>query len=84
MLFDASTGAMTELDPQTPRTARFGVVIGGDTVAFTEFGNPDAEILAHDLAAGTTRNLSQSPELDMHPSVSGLPAGVSQACYSLA
>ena len=36
MLFDASTGAVNELDPQ-PGSMRFGAVVGGNTVAWAEF-----------------------------------------------
>ena len=72
MLFDASTGAVTEVDPQ-PQTMRFGAVVGGSTVAYAEFAFNNGEIYAYDLAAGTATNVSQSIEIDMNPAVS--PAG---------
>jgi hypothetical protein len=73
MLFDATSGDVTELDPQGPEMMRFGAAVGGDTVAYAEFAFGGGEIFAYDLAAGTATNLSQSPDLDMNPSVS--PAG---------
>jgi hypothetical protein len=73
MLFDATGGEVTEIDPQGPETMRFGAVLGGDTVAFADFAFGGGEILVYDLAAGTATNVSQSPDLDMNPAVS--PAG---------
>jgi hypothetical protein len=74
MLFDTTSGAPpTELDPQGVAQMRFGAVIGGGTVAYTEFAFGRADIFAYDLAAGTAMDISQSPDLDMNPAVS--PAG---------
>lgn len=69
MLFDASSGVVTELDPQGPGTMRFGAVIGGDTVAYAEFATGGGDIYAYDLAAGTATNVSQSSLLEMNPNV---------------
>jgi hypothetical protein len=70
MLFDTVSGVMTELDPQ-PLMQRYGAVVGGSTVAFTDFDV--ADIFAYDLAAGTTTNLSPSPDVDWNPAVA--PSG---------
>jgi len=69
MLFDATSGVMTELDPR-PAVMRFGAVVGGDTVAFTEFAFGGADIFVYDLAAGIARNVTSSSDLDMNPALS--------------
>ena len=73
MLFDATTGDLTEIDPQPSGMLRFGAVVGGDTVAYAEFAFNAGEVYAYDLAAGPAVNVSQSLDLDMNPAVS--PAG---------
>jgi hypothetical protein len=72
MLFDVSTGALRDLDPQ-PGSNRFGVVLGGDTVAYQELNSGNGDIYAYDLTSGTVANLSQSPDLDQNPAVA--PSG---------
>jgi hypothetical protein len=69
MLYDTASGVMTEIDPSGPDMARFGAAIGGGTIAYAEFAFLGGEIFAHDLAAGTSTNVSSSVELDMNPAV---------------
>src|SRR5207253_7093311 len=52
---------------------RFGVVIGGGTVAYDELEVGNGDIFAYDLATATATNLSQSFELEGDPAVA--PAG---------
>ena len=70
MLFDLATGAVTELNPSGPGMMRFGAVVAGDTVAFSEFAAANGDIHVHDLVAATTTNVSQSPDLEAAPAVS--------------
>jgi Tol biopolymer transport system component len=75
VLFDVASGTLRELDPQAAATpmSRFGVAIGGGTVAYQEAEVGNGDIFAYDLATATATNLSQSPELDENPAVA--PAG---------
>jgi hypothetical protein len=69
LLFDVASGIVTELNPQGSGMMRFGAVVGGDTVAYTEFASGGGDIFVYDLAAGAATNLAQSLELDMNPGV---------------
>src|SRR5712691_11148520 len=75
MLFDVASGTLRELDPVTAATpmSRFGVVIGGGTVAYDELEVGNGDIFAYDLATATATNLSQSFDLEGDPAVA--PAG---------
>jgi hypothetical protein len=70
MLFDTASGVLTELDP-TPGSQRFGAVIGGNTVAYSDLSVGAGDIFAYDLGSQTASNLSQSSsESDGNPAVS--------------
>jgi len=71
ILFDTKSGVTTELDtqPQPVPEIRFGVVIGGDTVAYQELSSGGGDIFAYDLVTGTATNLTGSPESDGLPAV---------------
>jgi hypothetical protein len=75
MLFDVVSGVVRELDPQPTMIpmVRFGVVVGGNTVAYEELAVGNGDIYAYDLVAGTATNLSQSVDTDQNPAVG--PAG---------
>ena len=75
MLFDVASGTLRELDPQAAATPmnRFGVAIGGGTVAYDELEVGNGDIFAYDLATATATNLSQSQDFDVNPAVA--PAG---------
>jgi len=72
MVFDVSSGVLRDLDPQ-PGSQRFGVVVGGNTVAYQELNSGNGDVYAYDLASGTATNLTQSPERDENPAVA--PSG---------
>ena len=73
VIFDTATSNTIELDP-APGTTRIGSAIGGDTVAYIDFGlEGHGELVAHDLATSTSRRLTNDAAYDANPSVS--PSG---------
>ncbi len=68
-LFDTLTLASTEIDPQ-PGSTRFGTVIGGDVVAFTDYATSNGDVYAWDLRTSTLDVLDASPLLDLTPGIS--------------
>lgn len=72
MVFDASTPAVlpVELDP-APGTTRLGAAIGGNTVAYIDYGlQANGELVIHDLAGGPTSRMTFDALPDQGPSVS--------------
>ena len=71
MVFDAATGlAPIEIDPLAG-SLRVGSAIGGNTVAYVDFGlQANGEIVVHDLVAGTSVRLTNDVAVDQNPSVS--------------
>jgi hypothetical protein len=71
MLFDAATGlAPVEIDPLAGSN-RLGTAIGGNTVAYVDFGlQANGEMVVHDLVAGTSVRLTNDAAVDQNPSVS--------------
>lgn len=72
MVFDANTPAAPpiELDP-APASNRLGSAIGGDTVAYVDFGlHPNGELVIHDLATSTSLRVTNDASFDQNPSVS--------------
>jgi hypothetical protein len=71
MVFDAATGlAPIEIDPLAGSN-RVGTAIGGNTVAYIDFGlQANGELVVHDLAAGTSVQLTNDIAFDQSPSVS--------------
>ena len=60
MVFDAATPAVApvEIDP-APGTTRFGAAIGGNTVAYIDFGlEANGELVIHDLVSQTPVRLT--------------------------
>jgi hypothetical protein len=72
MVFDVSSGTLTDVDPH-PGSNRFGAVLGADTVAYQELNVGNGDIYAYDLASATVANLSQSLDRDQNAAVA--PAG---------
>ena len=73
MLFDLGTGTVTNMHP-APGSTRFGAVIGGDTVAWSEFAAGSADLFAYDAVSGTSTNLdAHSAEIDYNPNLA--PSG---------
>jgi hypothetical protein len=72
MVFDAATPGTppVEIDPMTPST-RIGSAIGGDTVAYIDFGfNGFGEVIIHDLASAVSVRATIDVASDVNPSVS--------------
>jgi hypothetical protein len=72
MLFDASTPAVApvEIDPAAA-TSRFSAAIGGDTVAYVDYGlHVEGEVVIHDLATSTSVRITSDVLIDENPSVS--------------
>jgi Tol biopolymer transport system component len=74
MVFDAvAGGAPIELDPAMG-TTRLGSAIGGDTVAYIDFGlQANGELVIHDLATSTSVRVTNDINPDQSPQVS--PSG---------
>ena len=70
MLFDTSTLTTTEILP-SERSNRLGTAIGGDTVAFVDYGIGSfvGDIVAYDIVSGTSQLLSNSAEHEDYPQV---------------
>jgi hypothetical protein len=72
MVFDAATPGTppVEIDPVTPIT-RIGSAIGGDTVAYIDYGlNGFGEVIIHDLASAVSVRATIDVASDANPSVS--------------
>lgn len=72
MVFDAATPwvAPLEIDP-APGTTRLGSAIGGDTVAYIDFGlEKNGELVIHDLVSNTSVRITNDTAYDQNPSVS--------------
>ncbi len=71
MVFDINTAAAPiELDP-APGTTRIGSAIGGNTVAYIDFGlHGNGELVIHDLAGSTSARITNDAAFDGNPSVS--------------
>jgi hypothetical protein len=71
MVFDAATpDVLVEIDP-APGTIRLGSAIGGDTVAYIDFGlEPNGELVLHDLTTATSWRITNDAAPDQSPAVS--------------
>jgi hypothetical protein len=72
MVFDTSMPASdpVEIDP-APATTRLGSAIGGDTIAYVDFGlEPSGELIVHDLSTSGSTRLTNDTALDVNPAVS--------------
>ena len=71
MVFDAaSAAAPIELDP-TPTATRLGSAIGGNTVAYIDFGlQANGVLVIHDLLTATSARVTTDTATDQNPSVS--------------
>ncbi len=71
MVFDAATAAAPiEIDPALG-TTRLGSAIGGNTVAYIDFGlEGNGELVIHDLATSTSMRITNDTNPDQSPSVS--------------
>ena len=71
-VFDAATPAAApiEIDP-TAGTTRIGAAIGGNTVAYMDFGlEAHGELVIHDLTSNTSVRITSDTAYDQNPSVS--------------
>lgn len=71
MVFDAATvGPAIEVDP-APSTTRFGAAIGGNTVAYIDFGlEGNGELVISDLSTLVSTRITNDTAVDGNPSVS--------------
>ena len=72
MVFDAATPTVQpiEIDP-APGTTRVGSAIGGNTIAYVDFGlEANGELVIHDLATATSLRITNDTLPDQSPSVS--------------
>ena len=72
MVFDAATPwvAPLEIDPALG-TTRLGSAIGGDTVAYIDYGlEGNGELVIHDLVSNTSVRITNDTFYDQNPSVS--------------
>ena len=72
MVFDTATPAAppVEIDP-APGTTRLGSAIGGNTVAYIDFGlEGNGELIIHDLLTATSVRVTNDTNTDQSPSVS--------------
>lgn len=75
MVFDAATPAVppVEIDA-APGTVRIGTAIGGDTVAYIDFGlQARGELIIHDLGTSSSVRITNDTAYDQNPAVS--PSG---------
>jgi hypothetical protein len=74
MVFDAATaGPAIEIDAATASN-RLGSAIGGNTVAYVDFGlHANGELVIHDLVTSTSVRITTDTAFDQNPSVS--PSG---------
>jgi hypothetical protein len=71
MVFDAATAAPPiEIDP-APGTTRIGAAIGGNTVAYIDFGlQANGELVIFELSTSTSTRITSDTAIDGNPSVS--------------
>jgi hypothetical protein len=72
MVFDAANPAAApiEIDPTSP-TTRIGSAIGGNTVAYIDYGlEGHGELIIHDLVSATSVRITNDVTYDQNPSVS--------------
>ena len=71
MVFDAATAAAPiEIDP-APGTTRIGAAIGGNTVAYIDFGlQANGELVISDLSTSLSTRITNDTAIDGNPSVS--------------
>ncbi len=72
MVFDAATPLVdpVEID-SAPGTTRLGSAIGGNTVAYIDFGlHPNGELVVHDLISMASERLTNDVNIDGNPQVS--------------
>ena len=70
LVFDTATSSSIELDAEQG-TTRIGSAIGGDTVAYIDFGlHGNGELIVHDLPSGVSTRLTNDTNPDQSPSVS--------------
>jgi hypothetical protein len=71
MMFDAATAAAPiEIDP-APGTTRIGAAIGGNTVAYIDFGlQANGELMISDLSTSISTRITNDTAIDGNPSVS--------------
>jgi hypothetical protein len=74
MLFDIASASMAEINPQ-PGSIRYGISIGGNTIAYADMGVVDparriGEIYAYDLNTRMATRLTNDLRYDDSPSVS--------------
>ncbi len=71
MVFDTATAAAPiEIDPALG-TTRLGSAIGGNTVAYVDFGlEANGELVIHDLTTSTSTRITNDSNPDQSPSVS--------------
>jgi hypothetical protein len=73
MLFDAAANPATppvEINP-TPNPIRIATAIGGNTVAYIDFGlEPNGELVIYDLATSSSVRITNDTAIDGNPSVS--------------
>jgi hypothetical protein len=73
MVYDTAANTLTEIAPQVG-SWRSSTALGRDTVAFTDQGVGNGDIMVYDLAtSGPLINVSASPEVDGNPHVA--PSG---------
>ena len=83
MLFDTSTGVLTELAPR--RSNRFRSAVGGQTVAWVDQSAGQADIYSYDISTATVSTVSTQPFNESLPSVSPDGAAILwQLCFDVA
>jgi hypothetical protein len=72
MVFDAATPAVPPVEIDVvPNPNRFGAAIGGNTVAYIDFGlESHGELVAHDLTTSISARLTNDAFVDGNPQVS--------------
>lgn len=72
MVFDAAAPAVAPIEIDAALgTTRLGSAIGGDTVAYIDFGlEPNGELVIHDLATAVSLRITTDTNPDQSPSVS--------------
>lgn len=73
MLFDTATMTTTELAPTAGATARIGVALGAQTVAFIDYapaGDGSGELMVFDRTTSTVTRITNDTIYDSNPAVS--------------
>lgn len=72
MVFDAATPGVAPVEVDaTPGSTRIGAAIGGNTVAYIDFGlEAHGELVIHDLTSGLSVRITNDSEIDGNPAVS--------------